>query len=296
VLILKAGRSEEGARAVSSHTGSLAGSYTAYQAAFEQSGVIEVESVTDLLNTAMALDWLKLPKGRRAAIITNAGGPAALASDNLAKYGIQLARIGMETQEKLREKLNPAAQVSNPIDMLGGATEMEYGHALDCVLADEEVDMVLAILVPQALVDPQKVAQAFVDSAGKSDKPVLACMMGAYSVKEARELLHSNHLPMVDYPEQTGAALGALLKYADTRQTSVSKAISAWLKINRKLRALLMLRQSNHGGNILRARSWRPMASPWCPARWRMAFRMHGWQRKVWLSGRGQSCLPGCAA
>lgn len=218
VLILKAGRSEEGARAVSSHTGSLAGSHAAYQAAFKQSGVIEVKNATDLLNAAMALDWLKLPTGSRAAIITNAGGPAALASDSLAENGIQLASISALTQAKLREKLNPAAQVSNPIDMLGGATELEYGHALESVLADEGVDMVLAVLVPQALVDPVKVAQSFVDAAQRSEKPVLACMMGSYSVQEARDLLHQNHLPMTDYPEQTGVVFGALRQYAQIRQ------------------------------------------------------------------------------
>ena len=219
VLILKAGRSEEGARAVSSHTGSLAGSHAAYQAAFRQSGVIEVKNATDLLNAAMALDWLKPPKGKRVAIITNAGGPAALASDSLAEYGIQLAQIGESTQQRLREKLNLAAQVSNPIDMLGGATEIEYGYALDCVLADAGVDMVLAVLVPQALVDPLKVAQAFVDSAKKSDKPVLACMMGSFSVGEARELMHKNHLPMTDYPEQTGVIFAALRQYAEIKQS-----------------------------------------------------------------------------
>ncbi len=218
ILILKAGRSEEGARAVSSHTGSLAGSHAAYQAAFKQSGVIEVTNATDLLNAAMALDWLKLPKGSRAAIITNAGGPAALASDSLAENAIQLASISAETQARLREKLNPAAQVSNPIDMLGGATELEYGHALESVLMDEGVDMVLAVLVPQALVDPVKVAQSFVEAAQKSDKPVLACMMGSYSVQEARDLLHRNHLPMTDYPEQTGVIFGALRQYSEIRQ------------------------------------------------------------------------------
>ena len=218
ILILKAGRSEEGARAVSSHTGSLAGSHAAYQAAFKQSGVIEVTNATDLLNAAMALDWLKLPKGSRAAIITNAGGPAALASDSLAENAIQLASISAETQARLREKLNPAAQVSNPIDMLGGATELEYGHALESVLMDEGVDMVLAVLVPQALVDPVKVAQSFVEAAKKSDKPVLACMMGSYSVQEARDLLHRNHLPMTDYPEQTGVIFGALRQYSEIRQ------------------------------------------------------------------------------
>jgi len=222
VLILKAGRSEEGARAVSSHTGSLAGSHAAYQAAFRQSGVIEVVNAADLLNAAMALDWLKPPKGKRAAIITNAGGPAALASDSLAENGIKLAQINPATQAKLREKLNPAAQVSNPVDMLGGATGSEYGYALDCVLADEGVDMVLAVLVPQSLVDPVKVAQAFVDSARKSEKPVLACLMGSFSVQEARALLHANRLPMTDYPEQTGVVFGALRQYAENQAAKES--------------------------------------------------------------------------
>ena len=215
VLILKAGRSDEGARAVSSHTGSLAGSHTAYQAAFQQSGVIEVKNATDLLNVANALDWMPLPKGKRAAIVTNAGGPAALASDSLAENGLELAHFSEETQAKLREKLNPAAQVANPVDMLGGATETEYGYALDCVLADENVDMALGVLVPQALVDTVKVAQAMLDAARKSGKPVLVCLMGSVSVHGAQKLLHDNHLPMVDYPESSGVVFGALKQYAD---------------------------------------------------------------------------------
>jgi acetyl coenzyme A synthetase (ADP forming)-like protein len=227
VLILKAGRSDEGARAVSSHTGSLAGSHAAYQAAFQQSGVIEVQNSTDLLNVAMAMDWLKLPKGNRAAIVTNAGGPAALASDSLAEYGIHLAELSQTTQDKLREKLNPAAQAANPVDMLGGATETEYGHALDCVLADEGVDMALGVLVPQALVDPLKVAQAMLESARKSDKPLLVCIMGSSSVHAARKLLHENHQPMVDYPENCGVMLGSLCQYAAYLKTEPEENIAS---------------------------------------------------------------------
>ncbi len=248
VLILKAGRSEEGARAVSSHTGSLAGSHAAYQAAFQQSGVIEVRTAADLLNAAMALDWLRLPKGSRAAIITNAGGPAALASDSLSEYGIQLAQVSADTQAKLQANLNPAAQVSNPIDMLGGATELEYGHALDYVLADEGVDMVLAVLVPQALVDPVKVAKAFVDSARKSEKPVLACMMGSFSVQEARTLLHENHLPMLDYPEQTGVVFGALRQYAQIREAAETNIKFDVVKDAEKARILMEAATTNVWG------------------------------------------------
>jgi len=212
VVVLKAGRSDEGAKAVSSHTGSLAGSHAAYQAAFKQSGAIEVFSTTDLLNVSMALDWLKPSLGRRVAIVTNSGGPAALASDSLSANGLSLASISPDIQEKLKEKLNPAAQTANPVDMLGGATEDDYAHALDLVLKDEGVDMALAILVPQALVNPTRVAEAIVQTAKSTAKPVMACLMGDVSIREAHKVLHDHQVPMVDYPELIGVMLGALVQ------------------------------------------------------------------------------------
>ncbi len=210
VVVLKAGRSDEGAKAVSSHTGSLAGSHAAYQAAFRQSGAIEVFSTTDLLNTAMALDWLNLPQGNKVAIVTNSGGPAALASDSLAAYGLRLASLSPETQTKLSEKLNPSAQTANPVDMLGGANEDDFTFALEMVLADPGVDIALPILVPQALVSPEKVAQAIAQTSKKYEKPVITCLMGMESIQEARDILHQNHVPMVDFPELIGVMFGAL--------------------------------------------------------------------------------------
>ena len=230
VVILKAGRSDAGARAVSSHTGSLAGSHAAYQAAFQQSGVIEVNNTTDLLNVCMAMDWLKPTNGKRVVIVTNAGGPAALASDSLAENGLELAHLSESTQAKLREKLNPAAQVANPVDMLGGATEFEYGHALECALADNGVDIALAVLVPQSLVDQAKVAQAMADASRNSEKPVVACIMGESTIKAARKVLDANHVPMLDYPEQVGPVLGALHQYAEFRERAQAKAESFEVK------------------------------------------------------------------
>ena len=220
VVVLKAGRSEAGARAVSSHTGSLAGSHTAYQAAFQQGGVIEVKNAMDLLNVSMALDWMKRSTGDRVAIVTNAGGPAALASDNIAEHGLTLAHLSDETQAKLQKELNPAAQVANPVDMLGGATGVEYGHALDCVLDDDGVDMALAVLVPTSLIDPAEIAKAMIVSAKKSHKPVLVCLMGSASIKEARKVLYENQQPMVDYPEMSGAVFSAVKQYAEYQAAS----------------------------------------------------------------------------
>ena len=227
VVILKAGQSEEGAKAVSSHTGSLAGSHAAYQAAFKQSGVIEAFTTTDLLNIATALDWMSPPKGNKVAIITNSGGPAALASDSLALNGIRLASISPAIQEKLKEKLNPSAQTANPIDMLGGANEDEFSFALDLVLSDPGVDMALPILVPQSLVKPEKVAQAIVDSSRKSAKPVIVCLMGMESIQEARKILHQNHIPMVDFPELVGVMFGALNKRSCMSERSLESPKTA---------------------------------------------------------------------
>ncbi len=213
IVLLKAGRTDDGARAVSSHTGSLAGSYTAYQAAFEQAGVIEVPTLSVLFDVAWALSCQPLPKGDRVAIFTNAGGPAALASDALAANGFELAEISAGQQAKLAEKLNPSAQVGNPIDMLGGAEPAEYAHCLDTLLVDPAVDVLLPMLVPQALVDAGDVARAIVGSAKKTEKTVLACLMGEQSLVEARQILHENGVPMSIFPEVPGQVLGAMQRY-----------------------------------------------------------------------------------
>jgi acetyl coenzyme A synthetase (ADP forming)-like protein len=226
VILLKAGRTNAGARAVSSHTGSLAGSQTAYQAAFAQSGVIEVEAVADLFDLAMALDFQPLPQGSRVALLTNAGGPAALASDSLAANGLQMADLSPETQAVLRQNLNPAAQVGNPVDMLGGAEPPEYALTLKAVLADPGVDMAIPILVPQALVDPVEVARQISLEANAQGKPVVACLMGEVSVGGARQVLHENHVPMYVYPESTGKVLGAMRRYSLWRSQPVEEITS----------------------------------------------------------------------
>jgi len=223
VILLKAGRTSAGARAVSSHTGSLAGAHTAYQAAFAQSGVIEVDTVAELFDLALALDFQPLPQGERVALLTNAGGPAALASDSLAANGMQMADLSAETKALLRQNLNPAAQVGNPVDMLGGAEPPEYAMALKSVLADPGVDMAIPILVPQALVDTVEVARQISLVAKAQSKPVVACFMGEVSVGGARQVLHENGVPMYVYPESTGQVLGAMRRYSLWRNRTVEE-------------------------------------------------------------------------
>jgi acetate---CoA ligase (ADP-forming) len=215
IVLLKAGRTGAGAKAVSSHTGSLAGAYSAYQAAFKQTGVIEVPDLPSLFDVAWALSCQPLPVGNQVAIITNSGGPAALASDSLDVNGFELATISEKMQVTLAEKLNPSAQLGNPVDMLGGAGQAEFSHSLSTLLDDPAVDVFLPILVPQSLVDPSDVAEAIIENANRTHKTVLACMVGEQSLAKARSVLHHHQVPMSIYPEVPGKVLGAMSRYRD---------------------------------------------------------------------------------
>ncbi len=223
IVLLKGGRSSAGARAVSSHTGSLAGSYAAYQAAFWQAGVIEVGSLNELFEVALAMDFQPLPRGSRTVIITNAGGPAALASDALSANGLTLDDLEPETRQTLRAALNPSAQVGNPVDILGGAEPPDYALCMKTLLQDKNVDIILPLLVPQALVNPAGVAQAIVDESRGSDKTVLACIMGDLSVDEARLVLHDSRIPMYTSPEAPAAVLRNMLYYREYIEQPVSE-------------------------------------------------------------------------
>lgn len=220
IVLIKAGKTGAGARAVSSHTGSLAGSHSAYQAAFQQSGVIEVQTLSELFEVAQAFTLQPLPTGRRVAILTNSGGPAALASDSLAEHGFEMADLSLSTRQFLQQKLNPSAQVTNPVDMLGGAEPQDYEVAMQSVVADEGVDIIVVILVPQSLVDPVEVALRVSQVAETTNKTVLACFIGDQRVVEPRKVLHANRVPMVVYPDSCGRVLGAMWHYGQWIQKS----------------------------------------------------------------------------
>jgi len=213
VVLLKAGRTDDGAKAVSSHTGSLAGSFAAYQAAFKQAGVIEVANLSALFDIAWALSCQPLPEHNKAVIFTNAGGPAALASDALASNGFTLAEISKDRQSQLIKKLNPSAQVANPVDMLGGAEAHEFDHCFKVLSNDPNIDAFIPMLVPQALVNPADIARTIVENSKNIKKTVLACMVGEQSLAEARKIFHANNVPMTIYPEVPGKILGAMQSY-----------------------------------------------------------------------------------
>ncbi|MGC8782255.1 MAG: acetate--CoA ligase family protein, partial [Anaerolineae bacterium] len=217
VLVLKMGRTASGQAAAASHTGALAGAHEAFRAACRQTGAIEVERVQSLFNAGIAFAYQPLPRGNRIAILTNAGGPATVAADAFEAAGLQMARPGPATQALLRTFLHPDAQVGGPVDMLGGADETHYLRSLSALLADPAIDGVLTILVPQALIKPPAVVEAWRQAiAGQPQpaKPVLACLMGEASVREARTAAHAAEIPPYSFPEEAVEAFSLLWRRA----------------------------------------------------------------------------------
>jgi acetyltransferase len=211
VLALKAGRTVSGQTATASHTGALAGAHAAFHAACVQTGVIEASTVQALFHAALALTYQPLPAGSRFAILTNAGGPAALVADELEAAGLRLARSSPAVQDALRQFLAPDAATAGPVDLLGGAHAVDYGRALEVVLADPACDGVLVILVPQALVDSAGVVHAAAAAAAtQPTKPVLLCLMGAACLEAAQQAAHAARIPAYVFPDEIVAAAGVL--------------------------------------------------------------------------------------
>ncbi|MBI9051763.1 MAG: acetate--CoA ligase family protein [Anaerolineaceae bacterium] len=246
IVILKSGRTQDGARSVSSHTGSMAGAHAAYQAAFKQSAVIEANTISELFDIAMVLGSGKLPKGNRVAILTNAGGPAALLADSLSVNGLTIPDLSEETRQTLRAGLVPSAQVQNPVDMLGGASPAEYKLAVSTVLQDPNVDIAIPVLVPQSLVSVEDVARNIIEAAGTSDKPVIAFLMGDHSIQQGRKILHDAGIPTYAYPERIGPALGALLRYAK-RISTADESATAKIKANQTAAAAILKGKTSLG-------------------------------------------------
>ena len=218
IITLKAGKSESGARAASSHTGSLAGSYAIYDAAFKQSGVLVAETIDDLLSMARAFTQ-PLPKGKRVAIMTNAGGPGVLTADQLDKRGLKLANLKDETMEKLREFLPPMAAVKNPVDMIASARGEDYYKTAKLLLEDENVDMLIAICVVPTFAGMTSTehAEGIVRAVKEinNGKPVLALFMAGYVSEKAKELLEKEGIPAYERPEDVGSAAYALAAFAE---------------------------------------------------------------------------------
>lgn len=213
MLAIKSGRSTEGAKAAASHTGSLAGSDMAYDAIFGQSGIIRVETMDELFDSAFAFANQPPPRGKRIAIVTNAGGPGILATDAAIRQGLELARFSQETEAKLRECLPPTANIHNPVDVIGDAKHDRYEAGIRFVLEDEGVDGAIVILTPTAMIDIKETAEIIPRVTQNCSKPVLCSFMGIMDVSEGVEYLERHGIPNYPFPENAVRAMANMVKF-----------------------------------------------------------------------------------
>jgi acetyltransferase len=222
VIAMKSGRSRIGARAASSHTGSLAASDTAVDALLAQAGVMRATSIEELFDMAMAFEVRTLPRNRRVAVVTNSGGPGIVIADALEPHGIELVELSDATIATLHGMLPPEASVRNPLDMIATATPATYRGALTALLNDENVGSVIAIFVPPLGVRQEDVAEAIVEAALPArDKPVLAVLMGRRGLPQGRAELYPARIPAYIFPESAARALATLVRYREWRERAV---------------------------------------------------------------------------
>jgi acetate---CoA ligase (ADP-forming) len=214
VVAVKSGRSGAGARAASSHTGALAGTDAATDALLRQCGVLRVDTVEEMFDLAMAFSHQPVPRGNRVAIVTNAGGPGIIIADACEANGLAVPALTPETREHLARHFPEEASLGNPIDMIASATAQSYRVAVEAVLADPNVDAVIAAFVPPLGVRQEDVAVAIVDvAAGQREKPVLAVLMGRQGLPQGLAELNQAGIPGYRFPESAVRALGAMYRY-----------------------------------------------------------------------------------
>ena len=213
IIVIKAGRSEAASRAAASHTGALTGSDEVLDAAFRRSGVLRVHSIADLFYMAEVLGRQPRPKGPRLTILTNAGGPAVLATDALVASGGELAELAPETLRRLDEFLPAHWSHSNPIDVLADTDSERYARALEIASQDPNSDGLLVILVPQAMADPLQVAESMKPYAKGYGKPVLASWMGGQSIAAGKAVLNAAGIPTFPYPDTAARAFTYMWRY-----------------------------------------------------------------------------------
>jgi len=213
IIALKAGRTLLGAKAASSHTGSLAGSDRFYDAIFTQCGVLRGETLEELFDYVKAFSSQPLPQGENVAIITNSGGPGILATDSCIRHGLNIAPLSKNTVKILKENLPPQASLNNPVDLIAEAQHEQYEVTLREILKDKNVHSSIIILTATSFTEVDKIADSIVKTAKKFQKPVLCSFLGVYDVSSGIEILEENGIPSYRFPESAARVLSEMTKF-----------------------------------------------------------------------------------
>lgn len=215
VIALKVGRFASGQKAAASHTGALAASDTAFDAAFAKAGIFRADSAEQMFDWARALEVCPLPRGRNVAVLTNAGGPGVIAADALEVNGLRLAKLSDAAEKTLAAALPPAAGIHNPVDMLASASPQNYADCLKLLLDDSQVDSVMVILPPPPMFATESVADAIIPIIQSSEKPVVVALLGSELTATAFERFNLARVATYTFPERAASALGILSKRAE---------------------------------------------------------------------------------
>jgi acetyltransferase len=213
IIVIKAGRTEAAGKAAASHTGSLTGSDEVLDAAFSRSGVLRVDEISELFGMAEVLGKQPRPRGPHLTILTNAGGPAVLATDALIGNGGELTEISRETTDALDDFLPAPWSHGNPVDVLGDADPERYAKTLETAAEDPQSDGLLVILTPQDMTDPTATAERLAPYANGTSKPVLASWMGGPAVAAGESILNGAGIPTFAYPDTAARAFTNMWKY-----------------------------------------------------------------------------------
>ncbi len=213
IVVLKSGRSDAGARAASSHTGALAGEDAVYDAAFKRAGIVRVNTIAQLFDCAELMAKTPRPRGSRLAIITNGGGPGVMATDALGSHGLEPAPLSRELTESLDDLLPQFWSRNNPIDILGDATRERFINTVDLCHESRSFDGILTIMVPQALTDPESVAEALAASAREKNFPIFASWIGGKRMETAVAVLNQAKIPTYETPERAIQAFVFMVAY-----------------------------------------------------------------------------------
>ncbi len=214
IIVIKVGRTAQAARAAASHTGSLTGSDDVLDAAFRRVGVLRVDTIEELFDMAEVLAKQPRPRGPRLAIVTNAGGPAALATDRLVLDSAEIATLSSESLDAFNGLLPPHWSHGNPVDILGDADAARYSQAVEIVSRDPQNDGVLVILTPQAMTECTATAEQLKRFTGAANKPLLASWMGGREVAAGESALNDAGIPTFAFPDTAARAFAAMWRYS----------------------------------------------------------------------------------
>lgn len=214
IIVIKAGRTEAAAKAAASHTGALAGSDEVLDAAFRRTGVLRVNTIADVFYISDVLGKQPRPEGRSLTILTNAGGPGVIATDQLIMGGGKLTELSDDTMQKLNELLPPQWSHNNPVDILGDADPQRYAKALEIAINDPNSSGLLVILTPQAMTAPTKIAEELKPYGQSTDKPVLASWMGGAEVATGRKILNQSNIPNFQFPDTAVRMFNYMWRYS----------------------------------------------------------------------------------